>query len=493
MTTSVSNSLDRLREAFSKYVVYFIWMNVLLIMVSSWWHPHAPTVILSGAALLVGAAATGTWIKFGTKAETRLATSISLAALVGLLVASMASEGQGSSFQIDAHMYFFAVMAVLTGWVDWRSIVAYSAVVAVHHLTLNFALPWAVFPDGSNFLRVVFHAAIVVVEASILLWVVSQLERAFVGVEKSRTDAEAANIQASSMQQAEEHRMEGERQRQALIGVRIQEFRDEIESKLASVTTQVRQMRDASQNLGGVAEDTSGRASQASRAAETASQNVQTVASAAEELSASINEITRQVDETTRIVAQATDSVQTSNRKVAGLSESANRIGEVVTLIQAIAEQTNLLALNATIEAARAGEAGRGFAVVASEVKELATQTSKATEEIGAQIAAIQGETKDAVEAISAIATTMDQVNNYTATIAAAVDEQGSATNEISRNVAEAANGTGIVASSVGGLTEAAETTTSSAASVADVAAELEREAEQMRQAVDDFLKDVAA
>ncbi|MFD1695546.1 methyl-accepting chemotaxis protein [Roseibium aestuarii] len=487
------NRLDALRSFFANYIIYFIWGNVLLVMASSWWHPEAPGVVLSGAALLLGAAATGTWVKFGTGSETRIATAITLAALVGLVVASMVTEDGATSFQIDAHMYFFAVMAVLSGWVDWRAIVAYSAVVAVHHLTLNFALPWALFPGGSDFSRVVLHAVIVVVEAAILLWIVTQLERAFLGVTKAQEEAEEANIEAARMQDAERARMQEDAARQETVRERIAVFRNEIAEKLDTVTFQVREMRDASHKLGGVAQDTSGRAAEASGAAETASHNVQTVASAAEELSASINEITRQVEETTRIVAHATEGAQTSNKRVAGLAESANRIGEVVTLIQAIAEQTNLLALNATIEAARAGEAGKGFAVVAAEVKELANQTSKATEEIGAQITAIQNETKAAVEAIAAIASTMNEVNNYTNTIAAAVEEQGSATNEISRNVAEAANGTGVVANSVGGLTDAAATTESSASSVAHAAEELEQEAERMRAAVDAFLRDVAA
>ncbi|MEP0235800.1 methyl-accepting chemotaxis protein [Roseibium sp.] len=488
-----SSGLDALRTSFAKYIIFFIWANVILVMVATAWNGTAPLVVISGAALLLGAGATATWLKFKNGAETRIATAISLAALVALFVAGMASADPTTSYQLDAHMYFFAMLAILAGWVDWRALVAYAGVVAVHHLVLNFALPWAVFPNGADFARVVFHAVIVVAEVAVLWWTVAQLEKAFFLSDKARSDAEAAQIQAASMQQAEDARMNEERERQGRVGERISEFRQEIEIKLSAVTEQVRAMRSASQDLGSVAEDTSGRAAVAADASDTASSNVQTVASAAEELSSSIGEISRQVEQTTGIVAQATDGAQTSNQKVAGLAEAANRIGEVVTLIQAIAEQTNLLALNATIEAARAGEAGKGFAVVAAEVKELANQTSKATEEIGAQISAIQNETKDAVEAIGAIAATMDEVNNYTSAIAAAVEEQGSATDEISRNVAEAANGTGLVASNIGGLSEAAERTTASASTVAQSAEELEREAELMRASVDAFLRDVAA
>jgi methyl-accepting chemotaxis protein len=107
---------------------------------------------------------------------------------------------------------------------------------------------------------------------------------------------------------------------------------------------------------------------------------------ASEHLQASIKEISQQVSTSNDIAQKALDEANKTNELVSGLSGAASTIGEVVNMIKDIAEQTNLLALNATIEAARAGEAGKGFAVVALEVKELATQTAKATEQIAGQI-----------------------------------------------------------------------------------------------------------
>src|SRR4029077_7760095 len=122
-----------------------------------------------------------------------------------------------------------------------------------------------------------------------------------------------------------------------------------------------------------------------------------------EELSASIGELSHQATQANAVAARASTIAKSANQQIEQLTDGANRIGDVIKLIRTIADQTNLLALNATIEAARAGEAGRGFAVVASEVKTLAGQTAKATEEIAAQIGAIQSATAAAVGAIRSI------------------------------------------------------------------------------------------
>jgi len=273
----------------------------------------------------------------------------------------------------------------------------------------------------------------------------------------------------------------------------IESFRVEVAEMLTSVSSNADQMQATAEALTSVAEETAGGANGAAAASEQASGNVQNVASAAEELSASITEISRQVATTTDIVGTAVSNATVTNDKIGGLADAANRIGEVVTLIQAIAEQTNLLALNATIEAARAGEAGKGFAVVASEVKELATQTAKATEEISSQIAEIQSATKEAVVAIGQISETMGEVNQYTSTIAAAVEQQGAATNEISSNVQEAARGTQEVASTIAGITGQVRETSQSASQVLAASEDVNGQAGGLRTTVDKFLSDVAA
>jgi methyl-accepting chemotaxis protein len=144
----------------------------------------------------------------------------------------------------------------------------------------------------------------------------------------------------------------------------------------------------------------------------------------AQELSSSITEIDHQLVQATKLVATAMREAESTNSEIASLADSAREIGTVVKLIRDIAGQTNLLALNATIEAARAGDAGRGFGVVASEVKSLAVQTAKATEQISAQIVAVQTSTAGVVEAIRRNSEHMQSINQYTSAIAASIQQQ---------------------------------------------------------------------
>jgi methyl-accepting chemotaxis protein len=223
------------------------------------------------------------------------------------------------------------------------------------------------------------------------------------------------------------------------------------------------------------------------------SANVQTVAASAEELGASINEISRQVAQSADITSKAVRDAERTDDIVRALAEGAQKIGDVVGLINNIAGQTNLLALNATIEAARAGDAGKGFAVVASEVKSLAGQTAKATEEIGQQIAQIQGATREAVAAIQSILGTIGEVSTIAGSIAAAVEQQGAATAEIARSVQQAAAGTQDATQNISGVSMAADATGTVAGQVLGAAGDLSRQAEALSGEVSSFVSQVRA
>ena len=260
-----------------------------------------------------------------------------------------------------------------------------------------------------------------------------------------------------------------------------------------TVSTAATELEAAAGTLTSTAEVTQELSGMVASASEEASSNVQSVASAAEEMTSSVNEISRQVQESARIAGEAVAQAKKTNSRINALSQAAGRIGDVVKLITAIAEQTNLLALNATIEAARAGEAGRGFAVVASEVKALASQTAKATEEIGTQIGAMQAATGKSVAAIKEIGGTIGRISEIASTIAAAVEEQGAATGEIARNVERAAQGTAQVATKITDVNRGAGETGSASAQVLASAQSLSRDSNHLKTEVDQFLTAVRA
>jgi methyl-accepting chemotaxis protein len=157
----------------------------------------------------------------------------------------------------------------------------------------------------------------------------------------------------------------------------------------------------------------------------------QSVATSVTEMVATIDEIAKSVSRTANLAHEAEGFSRSTVETVSALSESSRKIGDVVGVIQELADQTNLLALNATIEAARAGESGRSFAVVASEVKELATATAKATGEIEQAIREIQTRIDQVVVSSGQIGTSVAEVSVNTTTVAAAIEEQSATMAEL--------------------------------------------------------------
>jgi methyl-accepting chemotaxis protein len=199
------------------------------------------------------------------------------------------------------------------------------------------------------------------------------------------------------------------------------------------------------------------------------------------------------VRESSDIAKEAVGPAQKTDQRINKLAQAATRIGDVTQLITTIAEQTNLLALNATIEAARAGEAGKGFAVVAQEVKQLASQTAKATSEISTQIAEMQAATQDSVAAIKEIGGTIGRISEIATTIASSVEQQGAATHEITRNVQQAASGTAQVANNITAVSDGAAKTGTASADVLTAAHALSDQSKRLRSEVEKFLATVRA
>ncbi len=236
----------------------------------------------------------------------------------------------------------------------------------------------------------------------------------------------------------------------------LRETMAEVVASAQTVAAAAEELSAANAQVSASSQETSAQAGVVSNAAEEVSVSVQTVASGAEQMSASIKEIAHNAHEAARVASQATEVAAVTNAQIARLGESSVEIGNVVKVITSIAEQTNLLALNATIEAARAGEAGKGFAVVASEVKDLAQETARATEDVARRIDSIQQDTAGAVAAIAQIAAVVKEINDFQMTIASAVEEQTATTNEMGRSAAEAATGTSDIALNISAVARSA-------------------------------------
>jgi methyl-accepting chemotaxis protein len=294
-------------------------------------------------------------------------------------------------------------------------------------------------------------------------------------------------------QRQEDLKQQAEEEKRRSMGILADSFESSVKGIVQIVSSSATELQASAESLAAMSEQTRHRATAVTEAANRASINVSSVAFSTNSLTTSISEIARQVTESSLVTQSAVEEARQTNQMVQGLSGAAQKIGDIVALINDIASQTNLLALNATIEAARAGDAGKGFAVVASEVKSLANQTTRATDEIGAQIQEVQQATAQAVVMIQSMTKTIGNISEIATAIAAAVEEQGEATETIARNVNEASVGTKEVSDNIDGVSQASSETGQASVQVLGAARDLSEQAEHLHEDIERFISHIRA
>ncbi|MDF1609840.1 methyl-accepting chemotaxis protein [Hoeflea sp. YIM 152468] len=479
------NYMTSLRTRAAIAIVSLLWINLALMILRSMWGMEADPVIVLGGGGAIAGVATLTWWRDRTGTATQISTALAHAASVALLVYSFS----GSPLQIDMHMYFFASLAICAAWVDWRPILAFAGLTAVHHLVLFFMIPAAVFPGDTDLSRVILHAGILILESGALLALVHSLASAFAQNDEAMRNTNIANEQANQMslkaEQAQKQNLEDSERREAEraadterlqfamqalgaglrqlaegdLRVRLSDrFDDTLEVLRGDFNSSMESLERLVAELGGSARQMSEGSNGVCADAERISQRTEQQAVSLEQTAAAIGRITdnvqtaskrageagQLVDEATKNASVSEEIVSKAVSAMTAIEGSSRQIGQIITVIDEIAFQTNLLALNAGVEAARAGEAGKGFAVVAQEVRELAQRSATAAKEINALIETSTTQVTSGVTLVNQTGTALrsigDQVkhiNEYICKIVDTARDQAADISEINAAVGD--------------------------------------------------------
>jgi methyl-accepting chemotaxis protein len=481
-------SLDAFQRTVARALIALVMIHIAILTLIAWGLQRSIWSVAALAALLAAAPVAASLMK-RPLIVVAFALVVALVGQTSLLVFIF----DGHPWQIEMHFYYFAVLAMLSGFCDWRVLIVAAGLIAVHHLGLNAGLPEAIYPGGTNFLRVFVHAAVVIIETAMLVGFGHAIRSAFAQAQAAHREAELA---AGALEQSailREQELAATTVRADRMSGLLERFQREIAESTEILHSAAQNLQADAHSLDKTAADANAQSMTVATAADETANKVQSAASAGEELATTIAEVGSNAARSSQLAASAVGEAVKTSATIDELAAVAKEIGNVTALISAIAAQTNLLALNATIEAARAGESGRGFAVVAQEVKELAGQTANATKEIGERIAAMQVVTGRSVEAIQKISGTIRELDQFSARIAEAVEQQAEAARNISANVHAAANSVEQVGSAITQIEDVADQASRSANKLNAAATGVTNQTKRIREQVKMLTEEIQA
>ena len=444
------------------------------------------------------------------------AAGIAFGIMAGIQPALLVFMLQGHDWQMEGHMYFFVGLAALTLVCDWRPIAVASAAIAVHHLLLSYLAPEWAFIGSGDLIRVMVHALAVSMVFGVLGPMMIHMGKLFVEQSEARRASDDSAAEARDLAKATKEALETARvaleqvekerekrleiERRGMADARRDEllslagaFESSVAKIVQSVGAAADQLERAAGSMHRFAHDAGEQSASAARDAENASQNAMRVSASVSDLSKSILSIAATASRQAELGVAARDASQTGEEVIRALSEQAANIEAFVGLIQGVASQTNMLALNATIEAARAGDAGRGFGVVAAEVKALASQTHDATGQINQIVSGIGSGAAQADDAIGQVSRAMVELEQAATKMRNSIADQSSVATLIEQSAVDSAAGATQIAQRVGEVARAAGEAVQFSDEIQASATGLTRIAQGLKSATDEFLSQLRA